>query len=558
MSFPARLFTVVATTLVFVGIFSSSAFAQTAPNPYLAPNTEANVPQDAHTLMQSIFLNAISFIDCQLTGYDIGTATHECLGFNNTTGKIGYAPNDHGLLGVMTGALSMVYTPPDVHVATFTQYLAGNFGLVKNTYAAGTSNNLSGYQQLSPMIGIWTTFRNVVFLLFVIVFIVIGFAIMLRAKIDPRTVMTIENQIPKIIIALILVTFSYAIAGLVIDLMWVMIYVSINLFATMDPALASHVQKTVSSLSGTPLQFLDNVAPGGILGILVTGGSAITTIFTPVVKSVINVMPFNIIAWIGGTLPCLVMSLGNLFSGVGGFLSTISNGGVGGPSFGQCVVNATADGVATISGGIAVIIMGFALFFAIFRIWFALIKSYVLFLLYALLGPFFIMMGVLPGSKVNFENWIRHLIAYSFVFPFAIGIMLLGKVITDTYSATGNTLGFVPPLIGVQQASGSALGAMLGFGVILLLPQALTMIQDALSAPDMKYIAGVGQMLAAGTQAYTTIVSKPWERATRHRDSVRGLSEGWLRTFVMDKLPIPYVGKRIRKWAGENEGGKSH
>lgn len=44
---------------------------------------------------------------------------------------------------------------------------------------------------------------------------------MFRVKISPQTVITIQNLLPKIIFALILITFSYAIAGFLMDLMYV-------------------------------------------------------------------------------------------------------------------------------------------------------------------------------------------------------------------------------------------------------------------------------------------------------------------------------------------------
>jgi len=67
----------------------------------------------------------------------------------------------------------------------------------------------------------------------------------------------------------------------------------------------------------------------------------------------------------------------------------------------------------------------------------------------------------------------------------------------------------------------------------MLLPQALQMLQDTLNAPDIKYLPGIGQMLGAGTAAYTSATSKVWERATRPRDLVRGYDEGWLRKIAL-------------------------
>jgi hypothetical protein len=53
---------------------------------------------------------------------------------------------------------------------------------------------------------------------------------MFRVKLDPKTAITIEAAIPKIIVGLIMVTFSYAIAGFLIDLMWLFNNIIIQVF----------------------------------------------------------------------------------------------------------------------------------------------------------------------------------------------------------------------------------------------------------------------------------------------------------------------------------------
>jgi len=50
-----------------------------------------------------------------------------------------------------------------------------------------------------------------------------AFMIMFRVRISPQTVITVQSALPKIIFTLILITFSYAIAGFLIDLMYVVI-----------------------------------------------------------------------------------------------------------------------------------------------------------------------------------------------------------------------------------------------------------------------------------------------------------------------------------------------
>src|SRR3989338_11081239 len=118
----------------------------------------------------------------------------------------------------MSNMISMLYAPP-IHTSDYFQSLANNFGIVKN---ANAQTKGTGFDGLKPLQNLWEAFRNIVYLLFVIVFVVIGLAIMLRIKIDPRTVMTIQNQIPKIIIGILLVTFSFAIAGFLVDIMWIL------------------------------------------------------------------------------------------------------------------------------------------------------------------------------------------------------------------------------------------------------------------------------------------------------------------------------------------------
>jgi hypothetical protein len=80
-----------------------------------------------------------------------------------------------------------------------------------------------GFNKLEVIQDMWKAFRDIAFGLFVIVAVVFAFMIMFRVKLSPQTVISVQSALPKIIVALILVTFSYAIAGLLIDLMYVVI-----------------------------------------------------------------------------------------------------------------------------------------------------------------------------------------------------------------------------------------------------------------------------------------------------------------------------------------------
>jgi len=87
-----------------------------------------------------------------------------------------------------------------------------------------------GYSALAPVRDIWATFRNMSYLLFTVIIIAFAFMIMFRVKISPQTVISVQSALPKLIGGLILVTFSYAIAGFMIDLMYVVIAIIASTF----------------------------------------------------------------------------------------------------------------------------------------------------------------------------------------------------------------------------------------------------------------------------------------------------------------------------------------
>jgi hypothetical protein len=105
-----------------------------------------------------------------------------------------------GMIGFTNQSIAYLYNPP----ASGVQYIAqtvGNF-LGKPTYAA------TGYDGLKGILPIWQSFRNAVYILFSIVFIGIGIAIMLRVKISQQAVISIQSALPSLITSLILDTFS--------------------------------------------------------------------------------------------------------------------------------------------------------------------------------------------------------------------------------------------------------------------------------------------------------------------------------------------------------------
>lgn len=507
MRVPARLLLLLLVT-GYLLLVVPSALAQ-SPNPYTAPNTNPDVPKNLHTYTQNVVIELMAAAACQLTGIDpINTNTNgtngQCLGFNPTTGKIGFVDpstgsGGGGAVGLMGNLIAMTYNIP-LSGGDYTKYLASNFGLAKPAYAQGV-----GFQGLQPLIRVWSAFRNIVYLLLVVVFVIVGLAIMLRVKIDPRTVMTIQNQIPKIVIVLILITFSFAIAGLLIDLMWVAIYLIVGIISQVSPTeLGAHMTNlarasdpfNAANIAGKPTF----AGFGAIIGEPVNsvGGIVLQLFDNPPGKIIIAILTGAIGAFAGGGIQKVIQKTLEAIPFAGGAI-----GAVGGIAIAGLIGQHLASAVGSV---IAFLVIGLAVLWALFRLWIALIFAYVYILIDAVLAPFWILAGLIPGSAISFGSWLRHILANIIAFPATIAMFLLGMVFINAFGTPSSQEQFLPPLIG-NPSSTHAIGALIGLGIILMTPQVVNMLKEALKSPELKYTTAIGQAVGVGGGITSSIYS---------------------------------------------------
>lgn len=118
-------------------------------------------------------------------------------------------------------------------------------GFVPKSFAA-EGVGMSAIQAYSD---IWKLFRDISYMLLVVFLIVIGFMVMFRTKLNPQTVISVENALPKIVITLILITFSFAIAGFLIDLMYIITSIMISVLSKNDTYYVSTTFKNQYFLS---------------------------------------------------------------------------------------------------------------------------------------------------------------------------------------------------------------------------------------------------------------------------------------------------------------------
>ena len=247
-----------------------------------------------------------------------------------------------------------------------------NFSLVPIAHAQTAG---FGFNMLQPIQSMWVAIRNFAYALFVIAAIVLSFMIMFRVKLSPQTVISVQSALPKIIIALILVTFSYAIAGFLVDLM----YVVIGLISVAATPMVGHFLG-MNTLTSTNLFNIMTVGQPW-------GGTQFGFLGIGVVYTVLFIIFFIVL---------LFLNLGILVSaGIGVGISALI--GVAGPILGTI-------GIVI---GIILVIMILVFFF---RVLWTLTKAFVNIILLTIFAPLQIALGVVVPN-IGFGAWLKSYIS---------------------------------------------------------------------------------------------------------------------------------------------------
>lgn len=176
--------------------------------------------------------------------------------------QIGY-----GVLGDINKGIVAMYTPP-ASTQTYVADLMKSANIIPAAQAQGL-----GFSALDPILETWKAFRNLAYLFFVVAFLVIGFMIMFRTKVGQAAI-TAQQAIPSVVIAMLAVTFSYAIAGFMIDIMYVVMYMLAGFF-TEGPDIVTRnmfglvglmFRGTTGSTQNAIEQFMEDALNIGLVG----------------------------------------------------------------------------------------------------------------------------------------------------------------------------------------------------------------------------------------------------------------------------------------------------
>ena len=149
-----------------------------------------------------------------------------------------------------------------INIKYYARDLLKNSPFSKTAYAAIKDDP----SPLPAIIEVWKRTRNVSYTLFAAVFIVIGFMIMFRKRLDPQTVVTIQNALPRVVVSLILITFSYPLVSVIFSLSAPLNGLAKDLVDHMGAGVVNLVLRIAASIG---IGFLASIPGGGVLGLAV-------------------------------------------------------------------------------------------------------------------------------------------------------------------------------------------------------------------------------------------------------------------------------------------------
>lgn len=500
------------TTSPTTGVNNPSTSGSSGGNPISSTNYKA--PQNANYTLQNLFHAGL----CEMAGISpIG----QCIGTGPDGKVMAYdrVPGG-GAMGALASLTSNMYTPP-----TSTAYYVANLGRdfgIENTYAQSVQG--SGAGLIAPVEALWRVVRNFSYIIFTLIFLAVGFMIMLRKKLNPQTVITIQSALPGLVIGLFLVTFSYFITALIIDISFFGIPIVANLFA----------QSGAANTFGNNAQDFQNLAAHSNMFDLFGRSSS---------QAIGDVSQFH------GSITGLLDSVG-FFGNGGQFAVRGITAVIAGLAAGLVLLNPIAGLLGGAVGlfapeiisALIPLILIIGMFIQLIRLFLALLRAYITILIMSVLAPLLITFGSLPGRGGTITFWWKTLLANTLIFPAVFATFLFAGLVL---ASRGGVWVSPPPLFGGLPTQ--IIQLIVGYGLILGTPAIPDLVKNLLGVKD---VPGIAQSATAGALAGFAVGRGSLGRAYGQTMKGTGISE------AREMYRREQGTARARDWADPHTGLK--
>lgn len=365
-----------------------------------------------------------------------------------------------------------------------------NAGFVPKSYAVEGI----GFAGIKPLMNVWKIFRDIAYITMVLVIVAIGFMIMFRMKLNAQTVISVESALPRIVLSLILITFSFPIAGFLIDLMYVMIAIIISLLGN-NQYFDIGEQKN-AYLNASPFRLIAGLFPAGAGNLF------------EVARSLFEMLPTVLNAGIRTISAVAAIILARNIHELA--TKPIPEGASNISILGNTIGKIPTWLNIPIAGAIFVASLGFlpqlfiftllifTILFLFFRIFFLLFKAYLQILILTIFAPIFLLFVAIPGKNA-LGFWFKTLFMEVFTFPIVIALIITGSIIIKQIPApttANNPSIWTPPfLYGINS---EAFTVLVGMGIILIIPDIVKMVKELMGVKGLPGGIGLGAFFAGG------------------------------------------------------------
>lgn len=316
----------------------------------------------------------------------------------------------------------------------------------ENLESVDTSNPVtnSGYNYLKDNLHldeIWGTFRNIAYLGYVIIIIIVGFMIMFRKNLPGQIVVSLGNTIPQIIFGLILVTFSFAIVGIVMDVgktsMKVIGSMFVSVYKEEDPTVTEEDLVGVEDIGSLTDEALITAKQDGFivsnLRKLPLIGENLADSYSGTAGTVKEIVGQSVgIFTLTALADVMTKNIQNMHFDVNilGVDLVLDIAAETIKSIITLPLNAIKVGLTTFL--IRNILLLLVCLYASFKLFITMLMTYLKLFINVIFGPIQIMLGSLPGNFSSTTKWFKSVIANVFTF---VGIYLVINVFAFISSA---------------------------------------------------------------------------------------------------------------------------
>lgn len=410
-----------------------------------------------------------------------------------------------------------------------------------------------GFQVLQPIQEYWVAARNLAYVGLIIIIIMVSLMVIFRGYVGGQAQVTIANSIPNIIVALVMITLSYAMSGLAIDLITVGINLSQQVLVqnewspgyevwqadeiTTHPIVPLRLVPTEGDANNVAREYIEQLTEGleSLTPEMILDDPDFNN-YTSQVGSKESPVRYHLQPDDTAMSVWGIYSTSNITISSGDGLDIaeyLPSGGITGAI--KNIVKGADGSFSGLLDNLLALVLGLSAFMTAFKLFLELIKKYLVLILYPVISPFLMLTIAIPGqSGETIQKYFKTLFSASLTF-IVIYIIFLFMIILTTDTQFIVLQEFSPAMMGFsipdieenpEVRVGTFIRNILAFAMFLATPTIPKVIDETLLNQQFKAEptaatlgSGIAQRFKPAQERFGKIAVGGYNLATGRRNS---------------------------------------